>query len=212
MKKPLTVLALSLTPLLVAATLQKRAAKNERNFEGVVSALQKNWKAGNYGLVVRDLKEGLKLATVKLHEQIRASLTAPEGYELVPDRNAQNAANNPFLAGMSAAVGDVITANFKATQGNGRLTLTVTANSPLVSMINMMLANPAMIQDGELIEYENGHTALLKKEGRAHTLQVLVNKKHVIEGRVQNDEQGEEVLFAALDQAVVDGLAKMLGR
>jgi len=214
-KKHLTVFALALAPILTAATLQKRASKEERSFEGIVESIQKNWRAENYGLVVRDLKEGLGIASLKIQEQIRSVFKAPTGYTLVPDKNAQQAAaNNPFLAAMSAGVGDMVMAEFKADEGRGRLTVNVTANSPLVSMFNMWLTNPAMLGDGELIEYENGHTGVLRKEGngRSCTLQVLVNKQHVVDANLQNDERGEKVLFEALDQSFVDELARILGK
>lgn len=213
-KKHLTVLALALTPVLTAAALQKRASKKERSFEGIIESVQKNWKSGNYGIVVRDLKEGLGVASLKVQEQIRSVFQAPTGYTIVPDRNAaQAAANNPFLAAMSAGVGDMVSAEFKADEGRGRLTVNVTANSPLVSMFNMWITNPAMLGDGELIEYENGHKGVLRKEsgGRSFTLQVLINKQHVVDGNLSNEERGEEVLFEALDQAFVDKLAKVLG-
>jgi hypothetical protein len=67
-----------------------------------------------------------------------------------------------------------------------------------------------MLGEGaELIEYE-AHRAVLRTEGTGFHLQILINDAHVCEVRAQG--VGEDTLFAMFDQAVVDRLAKALGK
>jgi len=208
-------LVLALVPLLAAPLLalgpQKRVQqKTAADFPTLLENANKSWQAGDYGQCTSHLRDALMLCTAKRAEAILAALPpAPEGYEVEVDRSMQDAANNPMLGAMAAAVGNVVQQDYN---GPEHIQVTVTADSPLVGMFSMWVANPAMLdQDSELIEY-GAHKAVLKKtdDGRSRELLILINGEHTC----QIDYQGsrEDFLFDLFDQAVVDRLAKVLGR
>ena len=115
------------------------------------------------------------LIVSKRSANILAALpAAPAPYEIVPQKK-QDA--NPFAGALAASVGSVITQKYRSDRG--RLTITVTADSPMVAMAGMMFNNPAMLgPDAELIKYKECN-AILSKEGRSWTLKFLIDKTMV---------------------------------
>ncbi len=208
-KHPIAVLLVAGVLLLSSAALQKRVAqKGPADFPATLAAAGKAWESGEFGACVKELRTALGLASEKRAQSIRESLpAAPAGWKAVPD--ATDEGPNPFAAAMAASVGSVVERKYRKEGERGEVSVTVTADSPLVQMFTMWVANPALLGPGaELIEY-GAHKGVLKNEGGGFDLQILVSGVHICQVRAQGiDETG---LFAMFDQAFVDRLAKVLG-
>ena len=207
-------LALTLVPLLavlaVAAAPQERAAKKTpADFGKTLDSAKKAWSASDYGACMASLKEALSLVSIKRVEVILASLpAAPEGYEIAPDKSTDQMRANQMLGAMAAAVGNIVSRDYR---GPHRLRVTVTADSPMVQMLNMWIANPALLdQNSEMITY-GSHKAVLKKTsgGKQRELMIVLYGKHVAQIDFASDD--EDFLFAMWDQAAIDRLAAALG-
>lgn len=208
MKRSISILALAGALLLTSAALQKRVTQGPAEFSATLASASTAWEAGDYGACIKGLRTALGLATEKRAESIRASLpAAPAGWTAVPDRKQDG--GNAFAAAMASSIGSVVERRYQKDAGKGSMTVTVTADSPVVQMMTMVLANPAMLGPGsELIEY-GAHKAVLKAEGQKLQLQILLNAVHICEVNAQGVTEDE--LFALFDQALVDRLAKVLG-
>lgn len=209
-KIALPTLALLLIGSVLIAAPQKRAAQKEAlDFPSLLSGASASWQAGKYGTCLSQLQEATKLVNIKRTEVILAALpAAPEGWQAEPDRAVEDLKQNPFAASMMSAIGNVIQRTYKQDSGRGRVQVTVTADSPLVSMFQMWLTNPAMLEKGaELIEY-NEHKAVLKPQSGGFNLQILIAGKHICE--VQASTLSDEELFRMFSQEIVDRLAGAL--
>jgi hypothetical protein len=204
---PLTFLLSIL--LAVPAVAQKRAAaKKDLSFADAVVAAQKAFDAQDYGSAISALQAAMKAVQKLQRVTILAALPKPAGFE-IKDEEAPDEATNPFAAGM-AALG--MTMNRHYQNADKRIDVEIMANSPLVSMMSMMFANPAMVtaDGGELIEYGT-HKAILKKSGdNGHELTILVYGKHIVKATTNGVSSDE--LLAVFDQACVDRLDKALGK
>ena len=205
-------LALALVPVLAAAAVvaspQKRVSQQTpADFAGTLTAAQTAWSQGKYGACLESLKQATGLVMVKRVEVVLAALPkAPEGFEKVEDKRNQ-AQQNQMIAGMAAMVGSIIEQKYR---GPHNIDVTVTANSPMVSMLSMGLSNPALLEQGaELIEY-GPHKAILKpiRGGNSRELTIIIDGKHLIQ--VQWGSSDEDALFAMWNQAAVDRVAATL--
>jgi len=200
---------LFLAPLLaISAAIpfaQERATKKKApEFKDVHTAIAAAYEAGNYGLAMSKTRELLTVLTPKWHEAILAALpAAPEGYTILPQEKKDPQAT-AALAALSASVGTVVEQKYKGE--GGIVTVQVTADSPMLQMFSMVLANPAMLgEDQELIKYGD-HKALLKQEGQRWTLQIVIDNSMVeVKGNVSDD-----FLLRMFDQKAVDRLAAVL--
>ena len=198
-------------PLVPSA--QKRASDKEPvSFTQRLDNAKRAFEGQAYGVCMKELQEALALCSEKRAEAIVNALpAAPEGWEKVPDKRPEGGAlGNPMAAAMSASVGSIVSCSYRRPGSQDRVQVTVTADSPIVSMFNMWVANPAALGEGaELVEYEHDDKAVLKKNGARLELQILVSKAHLCEVNAQGlDEDG---LFKLFDQAAVDRLRKALG-
>ena len=208
-KRFLPILAVFATLVLTSAALQKRAkSTSAEDFPGIMKAASAAWDAGDYGTCLAQLKKATGLANGKRSEAIRAALPAtPAGWMLEPAK--KNQAENAMAAAFTGAVGNITQARYKEEGGRGSIEISLMADSPMVQMINMAIANPAMLgENGELIEYE-AHRAILKTERSGLSLQILIHKKHLCDVKVRGMD--DDALFAMFDQATVDKLAAVLG-
>ena len=210
MKKLALVLILSIGASLLASAAQKRVKqKDAADFPTLIESVHRTWKAEEYGQCSALLREATALCMVQRSRAILAALPpAPEGYEVIVDRSMEQMANNPMMSAMSASIGNVVTQEYR---GPEPIKITVTADSPLVSMLNMWVANPALLEQGsELIEY-GPHKAVLKstRGGRARELMILINGAHTCQITYQGTN--EDFLFELFDQQMVDALARVLG-
>lgn len=207
-----------LPALLLAASValpsiaQKRASDEKPvSFQERMQRASGAWDKGSYGTCMTELQGALSLCAEKRSQEIRKALpAAPEGWEALPDPK-DDQRNNPFAAAMTASVGNIVTRSYEKSDGSDRVEVTVTADSPLVSMFNMWVTNPAMLgNQGELVEYENDDKAVLKNQGGRLELQILISKAHMCE--VKASGLSEDQLFAMFDQSAVSKLRTALGQ
>ena len=203
----------SLALLAAVPFAQKRVQPDEpEDFPAVLAAAGEAWKEQRYGGCLAELKKALSLATRKRTQAIAVALpAAPEGWKRTVDDPNEDASQNPFAAGLMASVGSMVTVRYRQESGGGSFEAQVTADSPMVQMLNLWIANPAMLEKGsELIDYE-GHKAVLKsRDDTPQQLMILLLGQHVCEVNVRN--ASEEQLFALFDQAAVNKLAQALAR
>lgn len=204
-----------LTGLLVATILavpglaQKRAAATkEASFPEAVEQAKKAFDGKEYGAAISALQAAIRAAQKLQRVAILAALPQPEGFR-VEDEAVQDTEGLPFAASM-AVMGSVITRHYQKGDST-RIDVEIMANSPMVPMLTMMIANPAMVKadGGEIVEYGK-HKALLKKNGDSgHELTILLFDKHVVKATCQ--DMTADQLFAVFDQAAVDRLEQALG-
>ncbi|MEM7254295.1 MAG: hypothetical protein AAF493_22990 [Pseudomonadota bacterium] len=201
----LLILAVSMTS---AQAQQRVKKKTPEDFAGIYKVLGEAWEAGAYGKANKSVRDLLALISIKRTETILSAMpSAPEGYEVVPQRKKKSASHNP-LAGMAAAMGTVISQKYRPAAGGRNLEVSVTADSPMAQMFKMWMTNPAMLgADAELIKY-NQYDAVLKKQGKGWNLQVLIGKD-VVEIKVPNEN--DDFTLGWINQGAVDALAMALG-
>jgi hypothetical protein len=178
--------------------------KGPPEFKDVHAEVARAYEAGKLGLAVSKSKELLGVLQTKWGEAILAALpAAPEGFELVPQKKQDPQAAG-MLAAMAGAVGTVVEQKYK---GDGvTITATVQADSPLIQMFSMWVANPSMLGEGaELVKYGDVN-AVLKKEGRGWSLQILIGTS-LVDAKGAKDDA---MLLRMFDQAVVDELSRVL--
>lgn len=200
---------LVVTFLAVPCLAQKRtAATKEPSFAEAVEQAKKAFDSKEYGAAISALQAAIRAAQKLQRVAILAALPQPEGFT-VEDEAVQDTDGLPFAASM-AVMGSVLTRHYR--QGDSkRIDVEVMANSPMVPMLTMMIANPALVKadGGEIVEYGK-HKALLKPSGDSgHELTILLFDKHVVKATCQ--DMTVDALFAVFDQAAVDRLEKALG-
>lgn len=206
MKKPLALVLPLLLATMVAVAQERTREKKPPTFAELHAAVKTHFDAGAYGKAYGSARELLTLVGVERAGAIRAAMpAAPEGYELVPPKEEDEAArNNPFLGAMTAGVGNIVEAEYRGEKG--RLQVTATADSPMMAMAKMMFENPAMRGDAELINYEQCN-ALLKKEGRQWQLQILIDDTMV---DAKFGAEDDEFALKMFDQAAVNVLHRAI--
>ncbi len=192
------------------AVAQKRSsAPKELTFTDALVAAQKAFEAGEFGGAISALQAAIRDVQKKQRLAVLAALPKPAAFT-VKDDDPKDETANPFAAGL-AALGSTITRHYEGKDGKG-MDVEVMANSPLVSMMSMMLSNPAIAKadGGELVEY-GAHKALLKKNGDdGQELTIVMYDKHLV--KVTTRSMNADELFAVFDQAAVDRLEKPLGK
>jgi hypothetical protein len=199
------LLAALLTSPLAAQT--RVAPKKDPTFPEAVEAAEKAFEKEIYGEAVSALQAAIKAVQKLQRTAILAALPTPEGLTF-EDEEPVDMAGNPFAVGTSA-LGLTVTRHYRSDDRS--IDVEVIANSPLVSMVAVMFANPEIVKadGGELIEYEK-HKAILKKSGDAGLeLTILMHGKHVI--KATSEGLSIEDLLKVFDQAAVDRLEKPLG-
>ncbi len=198
-KLSLTLLPIALLAFVALPFAQQRVTKKAPEFEKIHAEIGRAYAAGEFGHAVKQGKELLVVLQSKWKGQILAAFpAAPEGFEIVPQKKEDPRAAG-VMAAMSGAIGTVIEQKYKA--GRRTITVQVQADSPLIQMFSMWVANPSMLgEDAELIKYENGLNAVLKKEGRGYSMQMVPGVSLVeAKGDATDDE-----LLKLLSQAAVD--------
>ncbi|QDV09759.1 hypothetical protein Poly30_53190 [Planctomycetes bacterium Poly30] len=206
---------LSISPLLVAAAsflmpssapapaapaaAQERVAKKEaKDFPALLTSARAAWDAGQYGKASAELKEASKLVAMKQREGILAAFpAAPEGWTFTPSEVEEGAV---MLMGMT---GLTVEGRYQG-PSNEHASMTVMVDSPMVQMMSMMFANPAMLgDDAEVIKYGK-HQAILQKNGdKRYDLQLLIGNDFI---QVESREMTDEALLGLCNQAMVDKL------
>ena len=202
------VTTIGTTAVAAAFAQQRTAPKKAPTFAEAVEQAGKAVESEQFGTAISLLQQGILDLQKKQRVAVLAGMPKPEGWEF-EDEKVDEAAEQ-FNAGM-AAVGSTVRRRY--TKGDdSRMNVEVTANSPMLQMLAIMFANPAMIssEGGELVQY-GAHKAILKKTGEnAHELQILMHDKHLI--RVDAQGVSADDLLKVFDQAFVDRMEKPLGK
>lgn len=194
--------------LVVPGVAQKRAAAvKEASFADAVAAATKAFDAKEYGAAITALQNAIRAVQKLQRVAILAALPQPAGFT-VRDDEAREDEGMPGFATM-AALGLTVGRHYE--HADKRIDTEVLANSPMVAMVAMMLANPALVQadGGEVVEYGK-HKALLKKSGdTGHELTIVLFDKHLVKATCEGMTADD--LLVVFDQATVDRLEKALG-
>ncbi len=194
--------------LLVPATAQERSGpKKNPTFPEAIEIAKKNVEQEKLGAAIAVLQAAIKDLQKKQRAAVLAALPKPEGWT-VRDQ-APDAASEDVAAGL-LGVGSTTTRRYD--KGDANISVEITANSPLMQMLSMMFANPALVEadGGELVKYGQ-HKAILKKSGdEGCELMLLMHETHLIKVTAQG--LGADGLLAIFDQACVDRLEKPLGK
>jgi hypothetical protein len=112
---------------------------------------------------------------------------------------------------MLATIGNLATHDYQRADGNGSISVTVAAHSPMAPMLAMVFASAATNPNIEVIAYgDHKGTLETQQKGEQYQLQILIAGKHLV--TVAASGIGDEPLIKAFDQAFVDRMAKLLGK
>lgn len=194
--------------LFVPAVAQERTApKKPPTFAEAIDTAKQAADAEQLGKAIAALQAAIRDLQIKQRVAILAGLPKPEGWSIhdtVDDPLAE--AGNPAMHAMG------LTVQRRYAKGGATMTVDVTANSPMVPMLAVVFANPALItaDGGELVKY-GVHKASLKKAGDdGLELQILMHELHLV--RVEATGIGADDLLKIFNQTFVDGLEKPLGK
>jgi len=213
----MTLRSLSLTLALstlfaLPLTAQRRVSEPKpMDFAAAMAAAQKAFEAKDYATAIDMLAKASEAARTLQRDQVYAAMPELDGFTKQPrpkEDAASNAAAAAILGGLAGA--QPMEQEYRG-EGNKRFTIKVTANSPLVSMMGMMLNNPAILaasKGQELVEYEGYKAILDTQNDKRVKITVIVGEKSTIEGVSQN-MTADEVL-GAMSQKNVDGLASAI--
>lgn len=139
------------------------------DFGALNEQVKSDYEAGRFGSSYKVARELTAIIAMMRAETIRAAVPeAPEGYEKMPVKKDDDVCQNRMLAAMAAGIGTVVEQVYKG--ADGRITATVTADSPVIAMFNTMFGNPALLgKNQELVKY--GDTmAVFETNGERRTL------------------------------------------
>ncbi len=198
----LTAITLIAVGAAAGAIAQERVKpKGPADFKTVHASVKTHFDAGSFGKAYAASRELTTLIGQRRAEVIRKSLpVAPPEYTKVPYKEPKNkAAQNAMLGALAASVGNII--DQKYTGPGGQITVTVTADSPLIGMFKMMINNPAMIgENQELIKYGD-ILAILETSGKRKTLKILIGNS-MVDAAFPN--HSDDFIFGMWNQAAVD--------
>jgi len=183
---------------------ERVSKKGPPEFKELHAAVARAHDAGNFGLAVSKAKELVVVLQAKWSKAILAALpAAPDGFAIVPQEKQDPRAAG-MLAAVASAVGTVVEQKY---EGNGQtITTTIQADSPLIQMFSMWVANPTMLgPDAELVKYGDIN-AVLRNDGGRWSLQILIGTS-IVEVEGADDD---EFLLRLFDQAAVDALGRVL--
>ena len=147
-------------------------AKTPTDFESLHAAVLEHWKAERFGKCVAATRQLMNVVSMRRAKAIRAALPVPAGLaaEAVNDEDA--AAASAMATAFAPGMGSVVSMSY---HGEGKsVSMTVTADSPMLQMYRMVLQNPAMLQPNqEIVKYAECQ-AVLETEGRQVVLRFLL--------------------------------------
>ncbi len=200
-------LALVLLSPLGALAQQRAAQPKVLTFADSVDEAKKQVSSDKLGAAISAMQAGIRDLQKKQRAEILEALPKPEGWE-IKDQKTDDA-DEAIATGISA-LGQTVSRDYD--KGDQHIQIEVSANSPMVQMISMLLSNPAMIQaqKGEAITYGTSKAMLTKQDGGGIELQILMNDVHLI--KVTSRGISEDDLLKIIDQAMIDRLDKPLGK
>lgn len=201
--------ALLLVSLAAPCAAQTREKKvGEKDFPALVKDASSAFEAKKHSLAIDKLQAALQIAIEALQKEVLAVMpAAPEGFKARP--TTSDGAANPLATAMLGAIGAPIEQRYDGPKG-ASVKITCVAKSPMVSMMGAVFTMAGHDPDKEVIGY-GSHKGVLEKHsgGNRLQLQILVAEKHLV--TVEASSISEETLFAMINQAFVDNLAKILG-
>lgn len=211
MKRFLVPILAALACATVGVALQERVSKPKaKDFGGLLTEAKTAFDETRYGAAVDKLGDALAIAAAEQRKAVLAAFPpAPESWTFKADESADESAAQ--LAGLALMAGNNIAGEYSEKGGNGRMHVTVMANSPLARMFTMWVANPAMLgKDAELVKYGQ-HNAVLRTrtKGSSYEMQILV-----LDDVIQIDLNGasDDFLLKVWSQNAVDALAGALSK
>ena len=185
---------------------QERVSElGERDFDALHRAVAEEFHSGHLRYSLAASRRLSQVIEEHRRETILAAFpVAPHGFEIVPPRGS---ANRDWTE--AGAFGRAIGQRYRSLDGKGLLEITVTMDSPLLETLQLWTTNPSLLaDDGDWIGYEQ-HDAALWRDGPSRVLQVSMHGA-LVEARVVG--KGGEFLLRVLDQEVVTGLDRAIGR
>jgi hypothetical protein len=196
-------------PIVLASGIALGAFAQERvkpkgapDFAALHASVAEHWKAQRWGACSRDARTLLGVISTRRGKAIREALpAAPEGYAKEEPQEEDAAQANAMMAAFVPGIGTVVEQQY---QGQGKnINVTVTADSPMLQMYQMLLQNPAMLQPGqELIKYTQC-SAILETQGGSNTLRFLIDSSMV---EANFHDQSPDFALKMFDQAAVTKL------
>jgi len=178
--------------LIGPASAQRRQGKaTKMDFPAAMAAAQKAFEAEQYSAALRALQEATNACLARQREQILAAMPDLPGFTKKPQPKdaGQDDAAAKALGGMFGGLAGMQAIEQEYTKDKQRVTIKVTPSSPLVGMMQMMIANPAMLasQKGqELIEYDDCKAVLDTENESRIKLTVLAGEKSTVEVETRN--------------------------
>lgn len=205
MQTRLFVLTALLAGTALGAFAQERIKpKGVADYDSVYAAVGEHWKAERWGKCYATARELMALISQRRSKEIRKAMPVPEGLQAEPIQENDPQAN-AMIAAFAAGVGTVTEQVY--TGPGKRVRITVTADSPMLQMFQMIVQNPAMLQKNqELIKYSEC-SAILESEGRQVTLRFLLNET-LVEGEFEGFDSDSALKI--FDQAAVSRLHKVI--
>lgn len=191
----------------VAIAQERAAPKKVPTFPEAIEAAKKAVDAEKLGAAIAALQAAIRDLQKKQRTAVLAALPKPEGWTIEDPAVDEQAAD---LAASMMFAGATVTRHY--TKGEHNIHVEVTANSPLVQMLTVVLNNPTLIEadGGELVKY-GAHRAILKKSGETgQELTVVMHDIHLI--KITADGVSADDLLKVFDQACIDRLEKPLGK
>jgi hypothetical protein len=187
----------------LAAFAQERVKpKGPPDFAALHASIGEHWKAQRWGACSKDARTLLGVISTRRAKAIREALpAAPDGYAKEEPKEEDTAQANAMMAAFAPGVGTVVEQQY---QGQGKnINVTVTADSPLLQMYQMLLQNPAMLQPGqELIKYTQC-SAILETQGGSNTLRFMIDSSMV---EANFHDESPDFALKMFDQAAVTKL------
>ena len=207
-KSLFAIFAFAALAFLPALAQERVKPKEAASVPAILDQAKSAFSEQRFGACMNALNEAIGLVGLERAKAIRAALPpAPEGFEIVPDKNANAMQNNPFAQAMLGGVGNMVQQDYRGPSSS--INVSVTADSPLVQMFSMWVTNPAMLEEGaELIKYGKHNAVLKKGGGNRWEIQLLIDKTMV---DVKSSGISDDDLLKFFNQEAVDALEKVLG-
>lgn len=194
------------TLLLTGFAQERTKPKSPATVPEILTRAGTSFGEGRFAACLADIREASALVTAERVKAIRAALpAAPSGME---KSAADDSDMGGFAAAFASTVGTLVNQDY--TSDSKSIGVVVTIDSPMAQMFGMMLANPAMLEQGsELIKY-GSHKGVLKDSGSgSFELQLMLENTMV---QVSSNGLSDDELLAFMDQKAVDALVAALAK
>lgn len=175
-----------------------------KDFPALIAGAKTAWDAAEYGKASTALNEASKMVTAKYRGSLLAAFpAAPEGWTFRADKQDDAAMMMMGLTGLS------IERRYSSPE-NESCTLTLMVNSPMIQMMTMAFANPALLGDDvEVIKYGKHQAILKKKSSERYELQILIGDDLL---QAASKKMSDDALLSLCSQAMVDKLEAVLAK